>query len=210
MIQISTDEQTKRINAILTAFPDKVQEVYKKAIKAGQAAADKESFKAVMQTYAITRANLNDKNSTRKRMKFVADRGIMTGEIRYSGYKLPLYRFSVSPRVPSRDNNNKIRVPINGRWITFGKSKPVQARQFISGNNAIWKTGFIAQMNSGHIGVFTRKNYADPESPIEEKLGSSVAEMVGNTVILEIIEMSSYEAIVSEADKQIQRILAGG
>jgi hypothetical protein len=210
MINIEADQKQRRINAILTAFPEKVSEVYKKAIKAGLTAADKTQTQSITQTYAISRANLNDKNTTRRKIKSVADRGVITGEMRYNGYKLPLYRFSVTPKLPSRDTSRRIHTMINGEWVTVGASRSVHARQLIGGNNEAWKTGFIAQMKSGHIGVFYRDNPYDIESPIKEAMGSSVAEMAGNTVVLEKTEAASYTAVVEGADKLIQRILAGG
>jgi hypothetical protein len=205
--EISYEEQMRRVSAVLTAFPDKVQEIYKVAIKAGQKAADKETAASITRTYAITRANLNDKNSTRKRMKFVADRGIMTGEINYGGYKLPLYRFSVSPRIPRRDPNDRVKVRIDDHWVTLGRSAPVTAKQLVGGSAEKWEHGFIAQMKSGHIGVFSQNKSG---TAIEEKMGSSVAQMIGNTVVLDRLEMKSYEAAAAKADSQIQRILAGG
>jgi hypothetical protein len=209
MTDLSRDEQIRRINAVLTAFPDKIAAVYKKAVKAGQTAAAKEALSAAARTYAVTKANLNDKNQTRRRMKQIADNDLITGEIHYAGYKLPLFRFDAAPREPGRDAGRKIRHMIGGRWVTQDASETVYARQKLAGGMTKFPFSFIAKMKSGHIGIFSRQ-YDAFGAPIKEIMGASVAEMVGNTVVFDKVEAAGNQAIADKADAQIQRLLAGG
>jgi hypothetical protein len=141
----------------------------------------------------VKAANLKDKNTTRRKLKISADKALITGEIHYAGYKIPLYRFFTSPRTPKREG---------------GKPVPIVARQKIDGNAEPWSGGFIAKMKSGHIGVFEHV-YREQRYPIREVMGASVAEMVGNTVVLDEIEHKAYVSVYNKAESLIERILRG-
>ena len=70
-----------------------------------------------------------------------------------------------------------------------------------------FEQAFIARMQSGHIGMFERK--ASKRLPIKEFLGPSVADMAGNSVVLEQVENAAQETINKRIDHEMTRILNG-
>lgn len=78
----------------------------------------------------------------------------------------------------------------------------------MKGGGTPFEDAFIAQMRSGHnIGVFereTRKRF-----PIEEKMGLSAAQMVGNEKVIETLEEEAQQLVNQRLEHEINRLLSG-
>ena len=71
----------------------------------------------------------------------------------------------------------------------------------------MFEDAFIAQMNSGHIGIFEREGSA--RLPISQFMGLSGAQMVGNDEIVEKVTQSAQEKVSERVKHEIDRILNG-
>ena len=107
--------------------------------------------------------------------------------IHFSGYEIPLYKFKVTPKAP-------------------GIKKQVTAAVKKGGGTA-FENAFIAQMKSGHIGVFERET--SKRFPIEEKMGLAMAQMVGNTNVMTELEKEAQKTVDERIVHEIDRLLNG-
>ena len=62
-------------------------------------------------------------------------------------------------------------------------------------------------MRSGHTGVFEREG--PKRFPIEEKMGLSAAQMVGNEKVIEAVEEEAQETVNARLEHEIERLLNG-
>ena len=77
----------------------------------------------------------------------------------------------------------------------------------LKGSWTVFEDAFIAQMNSGHIGIFEREGSA--RLPISQFMGLSGAQMVGNDEIIEKMTQSAQEKVNERVEHEINRILNG-
>lgn len=97
MIQI-TDEQIERVNLILSGVPGGAQKAFSSAIRRVNSTVKTETVRQITGTYAISAQNVRAAATIRTEVQN-ADGGIC-GTVTFAGYKLPLYRFNVSPTSP--------------------------------------------------------------------------------------------------------------
>ena len=70
-----------------------------------------------------------------------------------------------------------------------------------------FEDAFIAQMNSGHIGIFERETAK--RLPIKEFMGLSGAQMVQNEVVMDQLSKEAQEKVNERVMHEIDRILNG-
>lgn len=71
-----------------------------------------------------------------------------------------------------------------------------------------FEDAFIAQMPAyNHVGVFTRTG--KERFPVEEKMGLSMAQMVGNDKVLEQLEQEAQKTVDQRIEHEITRLLNG-
>ena len=76
------------------------------------------------------------------------------------------------------------------------------------GSGTPFEDAFIAEMKTnGHTGVFERTGRK--RFPIEEKMGLSVAQMVGNEDIIDGLEKEAQELVNERIIHEMNRILNG-
>ncbi len=197
MIEVS--EQTmNRIHTILAGVEKADEKVLKPAMERGLTAGKKVFNKQIKDTYNITTTAIS-KHSEFKYNKVTMSEDGLIGSIEYSGFPIPLYKFKVSPSKP-----------------TFGKKQVnVSVKR---GNMGTSKHAFVAQMQSGHLGVFNRTDkYSEKQrnqikqtkhnQMIEERYGPSIPKMAGNAVVLESVEKRVNEVINQRIDHEIERLL---
>lgn len=105
------------------------------------------------------------------------------------GTRILLYKFRVSPKTPRPSNPPKT---YKARVLKSSALKAVQG-------------GFVAQMTSGHIGLF--KRIGTERTPVKELVGPSVPQMVGNKEILKKIESEAQKTIEKRLKHEITRII---
>lgn len=183
MIEI-TAEAVERVEAILAGVPKGAERALSNAINRGISRVKTGAIKRVKEIYTVQSSAFNE--ATRIRVN-KASTGNLVGFVSFAGYKIPLYKFKVTPTAP-------------------GVRKQVRAA-VMKGGGTPFEDAFIAQMRSGHIGVFERET--EKRFPIEEKMGLSAAQMVGNEKVIETLEEEAQQLVNQRLEHEIDRLLSG-
>lgn len=110
------------------------------------------------------------------------------GTVTFAGYKLPLYRFNVTPTLPIQRAEVKAAVMRGNGQTPFAHA-------------------FIARMKSGHTGMFERET--GRSFPVTEFMAQSTAQMAGNEEVLEQVSEKAQETVNKRIEHEITRILNG-
>ena len=141
-------------------------------------------MKRVKEVYAVQSSALTAATTTRISK---SSTGNLAGYVSFSGFKLPLYKFNVTPKKP-------------------GTGKQVTASVMKNGGTT-FEDAFVAEMKSGHMGVFERSGRK--RLPVEEIMGLSAAQMVGNAAVIEELEKEAQKVVDERLSHEIDRILNG-
>ncbi len=182
MIEI-TSETIERAETLLAGIPKGAERAFSNAINRAVTYSKTKAFKEVRKVYTVKQSDLNSKTSTKVQK---ASTGNLAGYVSFSGAKLPLYKFQVTPKAP-------------------GKGKKVRAA-VMKGGGATFDSAFIANLGSG-MGVFER--ITSRRYPTEEIMGLSAGQMVQNEVIIEQLEKEAQEKVDERLKHEIDRILNG-
>lgn len=196
MIEVS-EETTERLSIILAGIEDADQKVLKPALDRGLTAGKTAFNKQIKEVYNITTTAINEHSKVGYN-KVVMEEDELIGSIKFAGTVIPLYKFKVSPKTP-----------------TYGKKKvSVSVKKGSTGES---RRAFIAQMQSGHLGVFNRiddyskkqrnqRNKTKHNQMIEERLGPSIPRMAENAVVLQTVEDRVNEVINKRIQHELERL----
>lgn len=204
MIDVEVSEETTdRLHAILAGIENAEEKVLKPALARGLSAGKTAFSKQTRETYHVSPSILSSYSKVGYKNVSVSGNGII-GSIEYSGGVIPLFKFNIAPKKP-----------------TYGK-KAVKASVMRSGSQVVFDNAFIAQMKSGHLGIFegkgtwrrsTRPTKAggntENNEKIKELFGPSVPRMAENAVVLQSVEDRVNEVINQRIDHEIERLLSG-
>lgn len=204
MIDVEVSEETTdRLHAILAGIENAEEKVLKPALARGLSAGKTAFSKQTRETYHVSPSVLSSYSKVGYKNVSVSGNGII-GSIEYSGGVIPLFKFNVAPKKP-----------------TYGK-KAVKASVMRSGSQVVFDNAFIAQMKSGHLGIFEGKGTwqrstrptktggnTENNEKIKELFGPSVPRMAENTVVLQSVEDRVNEVINQRIDHEIERLLSG-
>lgn len=204
MIDVEVSEETTdRLHAILAGIENAEEKVLKPALARGLSAGKTAFSKQTRETYHVSPSILSSYSKVGYKNVSVSGNGII-GSIEYSGGVIPLFKFNVAPKKP-----------------TYGK-KAVKASVMRSGGQVVFENAFIAQMKSGHLGIFEGKGTwrrstrptktggnTENNEKIKELFGPSVPRMAENAVVLQSVEDRVNEVINQRIDHEIERILSG-
>ena len=185
MIEIvNIDENAvKRMNDILSLVPEKAKEAYKNAFNAGLKAARDTTKKEILKTYAISSGDFSA--NSKIKLKYAGSYNA-SASISYNGYKIPLYKFNVTPKgAPSRS------------IVSAGVLK--------SGGRRSFSSAFIARMKNGHIGMLERDT--NKRFPISEFMALAPAQMAWRDEISEARDKAAEEKANTVLDQEISRII---
>lgn len=199
MIEVS--EQTlDRMHVLLAGIEDADKKVLKPAFTRGLMAGKTEAGKAVRQTYHIKPGDFKDRGYLKYNAVTESGGGII-GSLVYSGAVIPLMKFKVTPDTPKNQTTPSAAVLRASSLVSFGNKKNV----------------FVAQMKSGHIGIFERKDnkYSKKRGSgrnkhteaLKELLSPAVPQMVGNEVVMQTVEERVNEVINNRINHEIERLL---
>lgn len=170
----------------------------------------RESNEAIREKYDITDAGIRTEKNVRVRYSY--QNGVQA-TVTFSGRKIPLYRFGGAyPKVPTQDiAAGRKPVMVKGAWTMQYQGVAARGHQFQGTGPTQFMDAFVAQMKSGHVGIFERTGGSTSEGSdaIREIMGSSVAQMVGNQQVAQRLTERAYEAFETELDKAVYRILTG-
>lgn len=206
MIDVISDEAFERVRLILHGIPGGAEMALKGIISRATGTVRKTTLEGITSVYDIKQKDVRDRQNTTINMRTKKTDGGIVGEITFSGGKIPLYRFGVTPKEP-KAQGAKIPVKFGDRWILVAPGAPVKARQRKDKGQTRFDNVFIAKMKSGHIGMFERDGLG--RLPVTEIMGASTAQMAGNSVVLEKVEAAAVETIVKRTEHEISRILHG-
>lgn len=183
MIEI-TSETIERVETLLSGIPKGAERAFSNSINRGLSRVKTTAMKRVKEVYAVQSSALTAATTTRISK---ASTGNLAGYVSFSGFKLPLYKFNVTPKKP-------------------GTGKQVTASVMKNGGTT-FKDAFVAEMKSGHMGVFERSGRK--RLPVEEIMGLSAAQMVGNAAVIEELEKEAQKVVDERLSHEIDRILNG-
>ena len=197
MIEISS-EAVERVENILSEVPGGAQKALSAAMNRGLSKVKTAAFKEVRSVYAVQYAAL--KEATKTKVKNTS-KGNLAGEISFSGVKIPLYKFKVTPQAVA-----------TGATVKASTMK---------GSMTEFSHAFIAMMSSGHIGVFERTgtqgiasrleayNRSKHTEKVSEIMGLSAVQMISNENIMDKTEADAQETVNARIEHEIDRILNG-
>lgn len=200
----------ERAKALLSGIPDGVDKAVKAAMSRTVQRLRSDANKAIQEKYDITDAGIRTEKNVRVRYSY--QNGVQA-TVTFSGRKIPLYRFGGSyPKVPTQDiAAGRKPVMVKGAWTMQYPGVAARGHQFQDTSPTQFMDAFVAQMKSGHIGIFERTGGSTSEGSdaIREIMGSSVAQMVGNQQVAQKLTEGAYQTFESELDKAVYRILTG-
>lgn len=182
-IEISS-ETMERVQALLANIPKGAERAYSNAINRGLSRVKSAAWRNVKQVYTVQSSALNAATNTSVQK---ASTGNLAGFVRFAGYKIPLYKFKVSPKQP-------------------GSKKLVHAA-VKKGGGTVFESAFIAAMKSGHIGVFEREG--KKRLPVSEFMGLSAAQMVGEETVSTQVQEEAQKLVNERLEHEIDRLLNG-
>lgn len=200
----------ERAKALLAGIPGGVDKAMKASMSRTVDKLRRESNQAIREKYDITDAGIRSEKNVRVRYSY--QNGVQA-TVTFSGRKIPLYRFGGAyPKVPTQDiAAGKKPVMVKGAWTMQYQGMAARGHQFQDTSPTQFMDAFVAQMKSGHIGIFERTGGSTSEGSdaIREIMGSSVAQMVGNQQVAQRLTERAYETFETELDKAVYRILTG-
>lgn len=203
-------EAIERATALLAGIPDSVDKAMKAAMSRTVRKLRSESNKAIQEKYDISDAGIRTEKNVRVRYSY--QNGVQA-TVTFSGRKIPLFRFGgASPAVPTQDiGSGRKPVMVKGAWTMQYQGVPAKGHQFRGTGPTQFTDAFVAQMKSGHTGIFERTGGVTSEGSdaIREIMGSSVAQMVGKPEVAQKLTEEAYQTFESELDKAVYRILTG-
>ena len=198
----------ERAKALLAGIQGGVDKAMKASMSRTVDRLRRESNQAIREKYDITDAGIRAEKNVRVRYSY--QNGVQA-TVTFSGRKIPLYRFGGAyPKVPTQDiAAGKKPVMVKGAWTMQYQGVAARGHQFQDTGPTQFMD--VAQMKSGHIGIFERTGGSTSEGSdaIREIMGSSVAQMVGNQQVAQGLTERAYETFETELDKAVYRILTG-
>ena len=200
----------ERAKALLAGIPGGVDKAMKASMSRTVDRLRRESNQAIREKYDITDTGIRAEKNVRVRYSY--QNGVQA-TVTFSGRKIPLYRFGGAyPKVPTQDiAAGRKPVMVKGAWTMQYQGVAARGHQFQDTSPTQFMDAFVAQMKSGHIGIFERTGGSTSEGSdaIREIMGSSVAQMVGNQQVAQRLTERAYETFETELDKAVYRILTG-
>ena len=177
-------ERMEQVRALLAGVPKGAERAFSNAINRGLSRIKSQAWKQVKQVYTEQSSALNAATTTQVQK---ASAGNLAGYIHFSGVKIPLYKFKVSPKQPGSGQRVKASVK--------------------KGGGATFESAFIAAMKSGHVGVFERDTRK--RLPVSEFMGLSAAQMVGEQTVSTELQEEAQRTVNERLDHEIDRLLNG-
>ena len=183
MIQI-TQEAIDRVEMVLSGIPKGAERVLSNAINRGLLRGKTRAVKKITEVYTISSSTFTSVTNTKISKSSTSN---LSGFLSFSGYKIPLYKFHVTPREIS---------------------KVIVSVEVEKGAKEELRHAFMRQMpRSRHMGVFQR--VTKTRFPVEEIMGLSAAQMVWSEKVLEELETEVEQVVYERIEHEMDRLLSG-
>lgn len=217
-IFVSADSSFRRAEKMLANIPDGLEKAVRSAAKRVESYLKYASAKEIRDRYAIYHKTVRDEETAKVSYSF--ENGLELN-VRFSGYKIPLYRFMGSaPKVPTKDTSRRFPVAIDAtyplgvrklKWRSLYPSVAAQGHVLKSTAPYRFERAFVAKMSNGHIGIWERTGLTTKrdKAEIEELYGPSVPQMLGNDEVANRVMDDAHKKFDERLDHEIIRLLNG-
>lgn len=194
---------------VLAGIEGGVEKAVKAALPRAASSLRGESVRAIQTRYDISAKNIRSAQNISIRYRYGADSEAL---IRFSGRKIPLYRYNgVTPKSPTVDKSRRVAVNIDGTFRMVHPGVAPSAHQLNGTAPTRFEHAFIARMESGHVGIFSRTGgvTSSGKDQIKELAGSSVPQMLGSESVAQTLADGAARKFEERLDHEVTRILNG-
>ncbi len=209
-VDVLGEDEVKRARELLSGIHNGAHRALGAAIRRGASYLRANSARAIQERYDISAANIRaNENVTIRYM----GQGAVDATVRFAGGKIPLFRYGgASPGTPT---------PLKDRWVKvynawYHPGAPAYGHIFKATRPYRFDGAFVAQMRSGHVGIFERngRDRHDEDGniigdAISEVMGLSVAQMVGNDEVKQKLAEQAAEKVAERYHHEAVRLLNG-
>lgn len=202
-------EKFKSAEQALADVPGGMERALRSATKRAASFLRTQSTKEIRQRYDITRKNIRTEQNVNVSYRYF--NGI-EARIAFRGNKIPLWRYGgSSPSKPTVNTEKTVMAIVNGNLRPVHPGIAATGHQLVSTAPTTFSRAFVAQMQSGHIGIFERTGgkTATGDAEIKEIMGSSVPQMLGNEEVQESLAEKTAVKMDERLEHEVNRILAG-
>ena len=202
-------EKFKFAEQALADVPGGMERALRSATKRAASFLRTQSTKEIRQRYDITRKNIRAEQNVNVSYRYF--NGI-EARIAFRGNKIPLWRYGgSSPSKPTVNTEKTVMAIVNGNLRPVHPGIAATGHQLVSTAPTTFSRAFVAQMQSGHIGIFERTGgkTATGDAEIKEIMGSSVPQMLGNEEVQESLAEKTAVKMDERLEHEVNRILAG-
>lgn len=208
-IETAGGEELDRATRLLAGIENGVDTALRRAAARSISHLRTNSVKAIRERYAISAANIRANENVK--VKYTYQNGVQAF-VTFFGHKIPLYRYDgAAPAQPTPDTGKMVAAMIKGqrKWVHPGIA--ARGHQLKGTSSEQFQNVFVARMDSGHVGLFERTGGVTSEGSdeIQEKMGLSVPQMLGNKEVEEKLARESMEKFEERLDHEILCILNG-
>lgn len=208
-VEVIGADKFKEAEHQLADIPGGMERALKSAIKRSVSYLRTQSTKEIRERYDITRKNIRAEQNVKVRYRYF--NGI-EAQITFRGNKIPLYRYGgSSPKKPTVNAEKTVMAIVNGKLRPVHPGIAASGHQLVSTGPTTFNNAFVAQMKSGHVGIFERTGgkTATGDAEIKELMGSSVPQMLGSEEVRESLGQKTYDKFEERLSHEVNRILAG-
>ncbi|MBY0088115.1 phage tail protein [Brevibacillus brevis] len=189
-----TAEQIEKAERLLQHIPGGAQKALSRSMNRAVDSAKTEASRKARETYHIRHKDVLDTIKVSK-----SSPSDLSAMVLSRGHVLPLTKFITRPNKPQ---------PAKAAALRWNKGRPFNLVVRVKrGEGGSIKKAFVAQMKSGHLGVFHRSN--KNRLPLVQRFGPSVPEMLGNIRVTDAVERRATAVMDERLDHEIKRMLEG-
>ena len=186
-------EKFTEVARLLAHMPGAAEKATARAINRAVDKARTEVIARVAERYNISSAEIQ------KTTKIVGARPNRLAAVIYytSRRGLAITKVKTKPKMPPTQKAVEVRM------------RRRVSSEIIAGQKKEWPHAFIAQMKSGHVGLFSREKDSKKRLPIHERVTVNVPGMAGHYSIINSVLELAQAKLDEELDRQMQLFLQG-
>jgi len=147
-------EKFQNAEQMLADVPGGMERALKSATKRAVSFLRTQSTKEIRQRYDISRKNIRAEQNIRVNYRYFNG---VEARVSFRGNKIPLWRYGgSSPKTPTVNPDKTIMAIVNGNLRPVHPGIAAAGHQLVSTSPTTFSRAFVAQMKSGHIGIFER------------------------------------------------------
>ncbi len=206
---VSGQEAIDRAAKLLSGVEGGIEKALREATKHAVSRLRSASAAAIREEYAISAANIRAEENVSVKYSYL--NGVQA-TVTFAGRKIPLYRFDgAAPAMPEVDTSRRVPATIQGRTVWVHPGVAASGHQKRGTPVTLFRDAFVAQMDSGHVGIFERTGgmTSEKSEEIRELMGSSVPQMLGNQEVAERLTGEAMKDFEKDLDRSVLAILSG-